>query len=68
LDRRASGGGAVRVIYGGSVDEAIASLVLSQPGVNGVFVGRRALDPAAFATIARAPIRPATARLRIPAS
>lgn len=68
LDRRAPGGGAVRVIYGGSVDEAIASLVLSQPGVDGVFVGRRALDPATFATIVRAPIRPATAPLRAPAS
>ena len=50
------GGGAVRVIYGGSVDEAVASAVLGQPGVDGLFVGRRALDPAAFATIAGAPI------------
>ena len=49
------GGGAVRVIYGGSVDEAVAPAVLGQPGVDGLFVGRRALDPAAFATIARTP-------------
>jgi triosephosphate isomerase len=56
LDRRGPGGAVVRVIYGGSVDETIAPLVLGQPGVDGLFVGRRALDPAAFAAIAGTPI------------
>ena len=46
----------MRVIYGGSVDEAVAPEVLDQPGVDGLFVGRRALDPAAFATIAQVTI------------
>ena len=59
LGRRGPAGAAVRVIYGGSVDEAIAPLVLGQPGVDGLFVGRRALDPAAFAAIARVAIRTA---------
>jgi triosephosphate isomerase len=68
LGRRAPGGDAVRVIYGGSVDEELASLVLSQPGVDGVFVGRRALDPATFGMIARTSIRPATAPPRAPGS
>ncbi len=59
LAGRAPGGGAVRVIYGGSVDEQNASLVLGQPGVDGLFVGRRALDPILFARIAGTPITPA---------
>jgi triosephosphate isomerase len=45
-----------RVIYGGSVNVANAALLLAQPGVDGVFVGRAALDPRAFATIARSPV------------
>jgi len=56
LDARAPDGSAARVIYGGSVDEAIAGQLLAQPGVDGLFVGRRALDPVAFAAIARAPL------------
>ena len=64
LRRRAAGGESVRVIYGGSVDETIAPLVLGQPGVDGLFVGRRALDPAAFASIARVPLRPADTTVR----
>ena len=56
LDRRGPTGAEVRVIYGGSVEESIAPLVLGQPGVDGVFVGRRALDPVAFAAIARVPV------------
>ena len=63
LRGHAPGGETVRVIYGGSVDETVAPLVLGQPGVDGLFVGRRALDPAAFATIARVPILPAAAPL-----
>jgi triosephosphate isomerase len=64
LHGRAPGGVAVRVIYGGSVDETVAPLVLGQPAVDGLFVGRRALDPAAFAAIARAPAVPAVAPAR----
>ncbi len=41
-----------RVIYGGSVDPASAPGILSRGGVDGVFVGRSALDPANLATIA----------------
>ena len=55
----APGGEAARVIYGGSVDELVAPAVLEQPGVNGLFIGRRALDPTAFARIAREQIRSA---------
>ncbi len=41
-----------RVIYGGSVDPATAGPILAQPGVDGLFVGRAALDPTRFAAIA----------------
>ncbi len=50
---RNPGGPATRVIYGGSVDERIAPQILGAHGVDGLFVGRRALDPDAFAAIAR---------------
>jgi triosephosphate isomerase len=46
------GGDAIPVIYGGSVDSGTAGPILEQPGVNGLFVGRSALDPAEFARIA----------------
>lgn len=48
-------GGAVdvRVIYGGSVDPSTAAPLLEQEGVDGLFVGRAALDPSFFARIAR---------------
>lgn len=65
LRRRAPARVAVRVIYGGSVDETIAAIVLAQPGVDGLFVGRRALDPAAFAAIARTPIRRVPEQLQV---
>jgi triosephosphate isomerase len=42
-----------RVIYGGSVDPLTAGPILSQAGVDGLFVGRAALDPARFAAIAK---------------
>ena len=42
-----------RVIYGGSVDPLTAGPILSQDGVDGLFVGRAALDPNRFASIAR---------------
>jgi triosephosphate isomerase len=41
-----------RVIYGGSVDPASAGPILMQDGVDGLFVGRAALDPKRFAAIA----------------
>ena len=40
-----------RVIYGGSVDSLTAGPILSQDGVDGLFVGRAALDPKQFAAI-----------------
>jgi triosephosphate isomerase len=43
-----------RVIYGGSVDEHVAPELLREPGVDGLFVGRRALDAEAFARLVRA--------------
>lgn len=42
-----------RVIYGGNVDPLTAGPILSQHGVDGLFVGRAALDPKGFAAIAR---------------
>jgi triosephosphate isomerase len=61
--RRASGGGSPdggpnsldagtsRVIYGGSVDPDAAPTLLAEPAVDGLFVGRSALDPRRFAAI-----------------
>lgn len=48
-------GGRVPVIYGGSVAPATAGALLSQPDVDGLFVGRQALDPRVFAAIAHTP-------------
>ncbi len=42
----------IPVIYGGSLDIASAPEILAQPGVDGLFVGRSALDPVEFARIA----------------
>jgi triosephosphate isomerase len=56
LLERAAGGPAARVIYGGSVDERVAGRILGLPGVDGLFVGRRALDAERFAQIARTPV------------
>ena len=47
-----AGPAAVRIVYGGSVDVATAGPLLAEPGVDGLFVGRAALDPATFARIA----------------
>lgn len=41
-----------RVIYGGSVNQENAEQLLGRPGVDGLFVGRAALDPRIFAAIA----------------
>lgn len=45
-------GSAVSIIYGGSVDAASAGPILEQGGVDGLFVGRAALDPDQFVEIA----------------
>ena len=50
------GGRTVPVIYGGSVAPTVAGALLEQPGVDGLFVGRQALDPHVFAAIAHTPI------------
>ncbi len=44
----------VPVITGGSIDLQTAPALFRQPGVNGLFVGRNALDPVAFSRIIRA--------------
>jgi triosephosphate isomerase len=49
----------IPVIYGGSVDPAGAGPLLAEPGVDGLFVGRAALDPVAFAEIVHTPLGPA---------
>ena len=54
LDARDAPG--ARVLYGGSVDPANAPGLLAVPGVDGVFVGRSALDPEAFVAIATLPL------------
>ena len=54
LDGRGANG--ARVVYGGSVDLANAGPIARLPGVDGLFVGRAALDPDVFARIARVPL------------
>ena len=49
-------GQAVPVIYGGSVDVDSAPRLLAEPGVDGLFVGRYALDPGNFGRIAATPV------------
>jgi triosephosphate isomerase len=44
------------VIYGGSINTSNAASILALPEVDGLFVGRAALDPEAFASIARTQI------------
>jgi triosephosphate isomerase len=51
-----------RIIYGGSVDATSAPLLLAEPGVDGLFIGRNGLDPLRFATIAG--VLPAQAGMR----
>ena len=46
----------IPVIYGGSVGPNGAGPLLAQPGVDGLFVGRSALDPEVFARIAHTPL------------
>lgn len=47
-------GWTIPIIYGGSVSLDAAPALLAQPAVNGLFVGRQALDPRVFAAIAHA--------------
>lgn len=49
-------GSATRVLYGGSVDRDNAPGLLAVPDVDGLFVGRSALDPTVFVAIANLPI------------
>jgi triosephosphate isomerase len=55
LDAR--GGTGVRVLYGGSVDASNGPRLLAVRDVDGLFVGRAALDPHAFVTLATLPLR-----------
>ncbi len=52
----ARGASTTRVIYGGSIDATNAAAVVATAGVDGLFVGRAALDPAVFTAIARVPV------------
>ncbi|HEY5488763.1 MAG TPA: triose-phosphate isomerase [Candidatus Limnocylindrales bacterium] len=54
LSQRWHAGDEIPVLYGGSVDLDNAAALLATPGVDGLFVGRAALDPATFAAICRA--------------
>ena len=59
-----AGPAAVRIVYGGSVDVSAAGPLLAEPGVNGLFIGRAALDPATFARIAGTRLVPEEGRSR----
>lgn len=63
LRRRGFPADRARVIYGGSVDTAVAEALLRQPGVDGLFVGRAGLDPHRFAEIVHTPLP-----VRVPAT
>jgi triosephosphate isomerase len=52
-----SDAGSVPILYGGSVSPEGAGSLLEQPEVDGLFVGRQALDPHVFATIAHTPVQ-----------
>lgn len=54
LSERWPGGDQIPVLYGGSVDLSNAAPLLATSGVDGLFVGRAALDPLTFAAICRA--------------
>jgi triosephosphate isomerase len=48
--------GAVRVLYGGSVNPGNAAALMAAPGVDGALVGGASLDAAGFAAIVRAAV------------
>ena len=56
LARSSQAAPTIPIIYGGSVSIASAPALLAEPGVDGLFVGRMALDPSVFAAIARTPV------------
>ena len=60
LKRCGPTGTSVPILYGGSVDAANAQGLLDTPDVDGLFIGRAALDPDVFASIAA--LRPAATR------
>jgi triosephosphate isomerase len=64
LASAAGGGVDARVVYGGSVDRYTAATLLDQEGVDGLFVGRAALDPIHFAAIAASAEERATGNRR----
>jgi triosephosphate isomerase len=53
-------GARTRVIYGGSVDPVATPALLADPSVDGLFVGRSALDPRRFASIVELAARAGT--------
>jgi len=53
-------GRSIPILYGGSVKPANALELLQSPEVGGVLVGGASLDPASFAKIAEAGVRPLT--------
>src|SRR6478735_2718080 len=53
-DRTAEAGDRVRVLYGGSVNDDNAAVLLGLPDIDGALVGGASLDPAKFATIIEA--------------
>jgi triosephosphate isomerase len=50
------GGRDPRIIYGGSIDSSNAASILALPNIDGLFVGRAALDARTFGSIAGSPI------------
>jgi triosephosphate isomerase len=57
LAESGASGRLVPIIYGGSVSPATAGALLAQRDVDGLFVGRLALDPRVFATIAHTSVQ-----------
>lgn len=45
--------GKTRIIYGGSVNQENGAEIIAQPEVDGLFIGRAALDPKGFAEMVR---------------
>ena len=64
LETNLEGADSIPVIYGGSIDSSTAGGIVAQPGVNGLFVGRSALDPVEFARIAHLETGAAGAEVR----
>jgi triosephosphate isomerase len=56
LGRTFPGAAPSPIIYGGSVSPSSAGALLARPQVDGLFVGRQALDPLVFSTIAHTPV------------